>query len=143
MAAWKQRWALECEQASRGLLLDLVAEPTSWLGQLWGPRVLGSAELEWGTVQQQSSLFLDTHLPLSGSSLFGQPERPPCLHVTVSATPSAQGPYLLRTVFMRATDDSGGMVCEDVVLRQGLRPQPGRWVSRTVYDHADKVPRMK
>ena len=138
-SAWKHRWALECEQASLGLVLELVACPVSWVGQLWGPRVVGRAEVEWAAVQQQSSLFIDTHLPLTAlslHSLFGEPESPPLLHVSISATPCVHGPYLLRTVFMRATDDEGGMVCEDVVMRQGMRAQRGRWVSRTVYDHA-------
>lgn len=48
------------------------------------------------------------------------------------------GPYLLKMIFMRATDDNGGMVCQDVYLDQGCRPQSGRWVSRTVLDHRDR-----
>jgi len=48
------------------------------------------------------------------------------------------GPYLLKMVFMRGTDDNGGMVCQDVFLDRGCRPQLGRWVSRTVLDHRDK-----
>lgn len=135
---WRQRWVLECEQSAKGLLLSLIVEPKSWLGQLWGPRVLGSANFKFEDVLAQPALFLDTQLPLSGFSLLGDAEGSPSLHVAVSMTPVEKGPYLLRTVFARGTDDSGGMVCEDVMLRNGFRLQRGRWVSRTVLDHAER-----
>lgn len=135
---WKKRYILECERSSQGIILELMAEPKSWIGQLWGSRVLGTANLEWEKVQSKPGLFLDTQLDLSGFNLLPNGHKCPNLHVAVSMTPPEQGPFLLRSVFMRGTDDSGSMICEDVVLQNGFKPQVGRWVSRTVLDHMDR-----
>ncbi|KAG0482307.1 hypothetical protein HPP92_010391 [Vanilla planifolia] len=55
-----------------------------------------------------------------------------------SITPPIQAPYLLKCVPDCVTDDSGAMI-SDVILRMNrYRPQEGRWLSRTVLDHAGK-----
>lgn len=58
--------------------------------------------------------------------------------VFVSITPPAQAPYLLKSVPDRVTDDSGAMVSEVILKMNQYRPQEGRWLSRTVLDHAGR-----
>lgn len=59
--------------------------------------------------------------------------------VVASMTPPVQAPYLLKCVSDRdVTDDSGAMI-SDVILKVNLyRPQEGRWLLRTVLDHAGR-----
>ena len=73
-----------------------------------------------------------------GGSGGGGGVRIPSLHVSLSVTPPSPAPFLLRMVFAKGSDDSGAMVCEDVYEKRGMKPQAGRWVSRTVIDHRDK-----
>ncbi|CAI7879289.1 unnamed protein product [Closterium sp. NIES-53] len=68
----------------------------------------------------------------------GKASELPRVHVAVSLTPPTAAPYLLRTVFMRGTDDNGSMICEEIAVQRDFRPQYGRWGSRTVYNHEDK-----
>ncbi|CAI5516010.1 unnamed protein product [Closterium sp. Naga37s-1] len=68
----------------------------------------------------------------------GKASELPRVHVAVSLTPPTPAPYLLRTVFMRGTDDNGSMICEEIAVQRDFRPQYGRWGSRTVYNHQDK-----
>ncbi|KAF2309932.1 hypothetical protein GH714_005672 [Hevea brasiliensis] len=58
--------------------------------------------------------------------------------VVASITPPVQAPYLLKCVPDRVTDNSGAMI-SDVILRMNhYKPQEGRWLSRTVLDHAGR-----
>ncbi|CAI5506819.1 unnamed protein product [Closterium sp. Naga37s-1] len=61
----------------------------------------------------------------------GKASELPRVHVAVSLTPPTAAPYLLRTVFMRGTDDNGSMICEEIAVQRDFRPQVGegaRWV---------------
>lgn len=138
---WRHRWVMECEQETTGLHFELKAETKGFWTALFGSRSFGSASLEWRQVFQTPALFLDRQVALSHllTDLTGKPgDRPPRLRVSVSTTAPAPGPYLLRSFFMRGTDDNGAMISEEFLCRQNFRPQVGRWVSRTVVDHRDR-----
>lgn len=60
------------------------------------------------------------------------------LRLGVSMTPPVQGSYLLKSVPDRVTDDKGQMLSSTIVRMRRNQPQSGRWVSRTVLNHAGK-----
>ncbi|KAF4347910.1 hypothetical protein G4B88_027663 [Cannabis sativa] len=49
-----------------------------------------------------------------------------------------QAPYLLKCVPDRVTDDSGAMISDVILKMNHYHPQEGRWLSRTVLDHAGR-----
>ncbi|CAL2269069.1 unnamed protein product [Prunus armeniaca] len=58
--------------------------------------------------------------------------------IVASITPPVQAPYLLKCVPDRVTDDSGAMISDLILRMNQYRPQEGRWLSRTVLDHAGR-----
>lgn len=48
---------------------------------------------------------------------------------------SLQGPYLLKTVPDRVTDDAGAMLSNLILRMNKYQPQQGRWITRTVLNH--------
>lgn len=60
------------------------------------------------------------------------------VRVFVSLTPPVQAPYLLKCVPDRVTDDTGAMISDVILKLNQYRPQEGRWLSRTVLDHAGR-----
>ncbi|GJP59388.1 hypothetical protein CLOP_g11709 [Closterium sp. NIES-67] len=151
--AWRQRWALEAELATAGLHFELRAESGTFWGGLWGPRLVGSGGITWGEVLSRPALLVDRQVVLAPVDLLtawgrggalvvsgggGRASELPRVHVAVSLTPPTPAPYLLRTVFMRGTDDNGSMICEEIAIQRDFKPQYGRWGSRTVYNHEDK-----
>ncbi|EPS66495.1 hypothetical protein M569_08281, partial [Genlisea aurea] len=58
------------------------------------------------------------------------------MRVHASITPPVEASYLLRCVPDRVTDDSGAMISDVYLKMNRHRPQSGRWLTRTVVDHA-------
>lgn len=46
-----------------------------------------------------------------------------------------QGPYLLKMVPDRVTDDTGAMLSNFILRMNKYQPQHGRWITRTVLNH--------
>ncbi|XP_068660811.1 glycine-rich domain-containing protein 1 [Aristolochia californica] len=120
--SWQKAWHLYCEFGTRGIALELRQQ---------GGGCLRSSKLKkvilfpWNDLSRATSLTM-------------QLEMESHMRAVASITPPVQAPYLLKCVPDRVTDDSGAMI-SDVILRMNqYRPQEGRWLSRTVLDHAGR-----
>ncbi|CAA0815602.1 Protein of unknown function (DUF1399 [Striga hermonthica] len=123
-ATWQKTWHLYCEFGTKGLAVEL--------------RHRGGAHCSGGgSFISESSTFYWNDLLRAPSLALGQ-EMGPWIWAFASITPPVQGPYLLRCVPDRVTDDSGAMVSDVILKMNRYRPQEGRWLSRTVLDHAGR-----
>lgn len=75
---------------------------------------------------------------LRATSLAREREIDQRMRVVASMTPPVQAPYLLKCVPDRVTDNSGAMICDLILRMNQYHPQEGRWLSRTVLDHAGR-----
>ncbi|XP_058002854.1 glycine-rich domain-containing protein 1 isoform X1 [Hevea brasiliensis] len=120
--SWKKASQLYCEFGTRGLILEL---------QKHGGGCFNTNKSE------DTATFLWNDL-LRAHSHTVERELNKQMRVVASITPPVQAPYLLKCVPDRVTDDSGAMI-SDVILRMNhYKPQDGRWLSRTVLDHAGR-----
>lgn len=134
---WKHVWNLECETVTKGLLFELRKEPGGgFLSKLKSSQILGRVEVPWATLLASPTLALDQFFPLSLPTAAAD-GKPPALRLSVSVTPPTQCPFLLRTEPLgKSTDD----LADEVLIGRHPQsgPQTGRWLSRTVVDHAGK-----
>lgn len=94
-------------------------------GCLRNSKLLKSLVFQWNDLLRATTLTLTREIEMPVTAM-------------TSITPPVQAPYFLKCVPDRVTDDGGAMI-SDVILRMNrYRPQEGRWLSRTVLDHAGK-----
>ncbi|XP_051144445.1 glycine-rich domain-containing protein 2 isoform X2 [Andrographis paniculata] len=120
--SWQKAWHLYCEFGTKGLIVELRYRGGRFSK---GSSLLESVSFSWNDVLRAQTLTL-------GKEIDGR------LRIMVSITPPVQGPYLLKCVSDRATDDSGAMISDVILKMNHYRPQEGRWLSRTVLDHAGR-----
>lgn len=119
---WRKACHLYCEFGTRGIVIEHRS-----LGGLFvkGSKLMNTVTFHWNDLLRAPALTLGKE----AEQRFG---------IVASITPPAQAPYLLKCVPDRVTDDSGAMI-SDVILRiNQYRPQEGRWLTRTVLDHAGR-----
>ncbi|KAJ9538272.1 hypothetical protein OSB04_031005 [Centaurea solstitialis] len=120
--SWRKMVHLYCEFGTKGMAVELRRKG--------GFCVKGSKRADYKTFMW-NELLRAPSITLDG--VVGGRAR-----ILASITPPAQAPYLLKCVPDRVTDDSGAMVSEVVLKMNQYRPQEGRWLSRTVLDHAGR-----
>lgn len=122
LESWQKGWHLYCEFGTRGVVLELRDRG----GRCFkGSALRDSVTFLWNDLIRASSLSIGREVDRR-------------VKVVSSMTPPVQAPYLLKCVPDRVTDDSGAMI-SDVILRMNqYHPQEGRWLSRTVLDHAGR-----
>ncbi|RAL52650.1 hypothetical protein DM860_007418 [Cuscuta australis] len=119
---WQKAFHLYCEFGTKGTRLELRKQSFIKRGS---------------SLTEEAATFLWNDL-LRSRTLSLVKEFDKKVRVVASITPPVQAPYLLKCVPDRVTDDSGAMI-SDVILRMNhYRPQEGRWLSRTVLDHAGR-----
>lgn len=119
---WQKAWHLYCEFGTRGIIIELRGRRGGFLG---GSKLKSIEQFLWNDLLRASTLVM-------GKEIQQQYE------IVASITPPVQAPYFLKCVPDQVTDDSGAMI-SDVILRMNqYRPQEGRWLSRTVLDHAGR-----
>ncbi|WOL12203.1 glycine-rich domain-containing protein 2 [Canna indica] len=117
---WRQTWNLYCEFGTKGILVEVLQQGSSCLTN---SKLITKLIFLWNDLLRSTTLTLKKELEMQVRAL-------------ASITPPVQAPYLLKCVPDRVTDESGAMI-SDVVLRMNrYHPQQGRWLSRTVLDHA-------
>ncbi|XP_024020833.1 uncharacterized protein LOC21390690 isoform X2 [Morus notabilis] len=120
--SWRKAWHLYCEFGTKGVVVELLR--------------LGGYCFKASTVEE--TVFFRWNDLIRAPSLSLQRKIDQQVKIIASITPPVQAPYLLKCVPDRVTDDSGAMV-SDVILRMNqYRPQEGRWLSRSVLDHAGR-----
>ncbi|KAI5398594.1 uncharacterized protein LOC127096840 isoform X2 [Lathyrus oleraceus] len=122
--SWKKAWNLYCEFGTKGVVLEY--------------RRHGGGNCLKRSSRQDTISFRWNDL-LRADSLTLEKEVSQQVNVVVSITPPVQAPYLLKCVPDRVTDDSGAMISDVFLKLNSYRPQEGRWLSRTVLDHAGRV----
>lgn len=119
---WKKGCHLYCEFGTKGVQLEL-RHPGGRCFK--GSSLLDTITFSWNDLLRAPALTLEREINQK-------------VRVVASMTPPVQASYLLKCVPDRVTDDSGAMI-SDVILRMNqYRPQEGRWLSRTVLDHAGR-----
>ncbi|KAJ0254474.1 Enolase [Hirschfeldia incana] len=123
--SWQKGWHVYCEFGTQGVVLESRCDrrrrgicftrkkPEEMIAFLWND-------------------LLRAHSLASGRFLGKQ------VSVFASVTPPVQAPYLLRFVPDRVTDDSGAMISDSIQRTNNSRAQEGRWLTRTVLDHAGR-----
>ncbi|XP_075660078.1 glycine-rich domain-containing protein 2 isoform X2 [Castanea sativa] len=120
--SWQKAWHLYCEFGTKGIILELRRRSGHCFK---GSSLQETVTFPWNDLLRASSLTLERGVAQQ-------------LRIHASITPPVQAPYLLKCVPDRVTDDSRAMI-SDVILRMNrYRPQEGRWLSRTVLDHAGR-----
>lgn len=120
--SWKKTWHLFCEFGTRGLVLEL-RNPKGRCFK--GSSLVDTITFSWNALLRAPSLTLGR-------------ETSEKVRLFASMTPPVQAPYLLKCVADRTTDDSGAMISDVILKMNQYRPQEGRWLSRTVLDHAGR-----
>ncbi|CAM8969112.1 unnamed protein product [Rhodiola kirilowii] len=120
--SWEKIWHLYPEFGTKGITLELRQLGT---GCFKGNAAQETFGIHWNELLRAPSLTIEKVL-----------ERR--VRVVVSVTPPIQAPYLLKCVPDKVTDDSGDMVCDEILKMNNYKPQEGRWLSRTVLDHAGR-----
>ncbi|VVA94000.1 unnamed protein product [Arabis nemorensis] len=123
-ASWQKGWHLYCEFGTQGVVLESHCDRRHGICFRSG-KPEGMIAFSWNDLLRAHSLA-------SGRFLGKQ------VSVFASVTPPVQAPYLLRFVPDRVTDDSGAMVSDSIQRTNNFRPQQGRWLTRTVLDHAGR-----
>lgn len=120
--SWQKAWHLYCEFGTKGLIFELRRHGGYCFK---GSSLQDSVAFQWNDLLRAPSLTLEREVDQQ-------------VKIVASMTPPVQAPYLLKCVPDRVTDDSGAMI-SDVILRMNqYHPQEGRWLSRTVLDHAGR-----
>ncbi|XP_074566145.1 glycine-rich domain-containing protein 2 isoform X2 [Curcuma longa] len=117
---WRKIWHLYCEFGTKGIVIEVRQKRNSCLASR---KLISKLVFLWNDLLRTTTLTVKKPLEVQVRAL-------------TSTTPPVQAPYLLKCVPDRVTDDGGAMI-SDVVLRMNrYHPQQGRWLSRTVLDHA-------
>lgn len=120
--SWHKAWNLYCEFGTKGVVLELCREGGHCFK---GSSLQATVTFHWNDLLRAPSLTLEREVAQQA-------------RIVTSITPPVQAPYFLKCVPDRVTDNSGAMI-SDVILRMNrYRPQEGRWLSRTVLDHAGR-----
>ncbi|KAL4303511.1 hypothetical protein GQ457_10G013210 [Hibiscus cannabinus] len=119
--SWRKAWHLYCEFGTRGLIVELRGRGGNCFQ---GSNLLNSMSFCWNDFLRAPSITLKREINQ--------------VRVVASITPPVQAPYLLKCVPDRVTDDSGAMISDVILKLSNYRPQKGRWLSRTVLDHAGR-----
>ncbi|KAK8967683.1 hypothetical protein KSP40_PGU003618 [Platanthera guangdongensis] len=119
---WKRAWHLYCEFATRGIMIEVYQHGRSCLKN---NKVLKRIYFYWNDLLRSAKLTLVREIEFKVQAL-------------ASVTPPVQVAYLLRSVPDCVTDDSGAMISDLILRLNHYRPQEGRWLSRTVLDHAGR-----
>ncbi|KAK4339693.1 hypothetical protein RND71_041155 [Anisodus tanguticus] len=119
---WQKALHLYCEFGTKGMVLEVRQRGG---GCIKGSSLRESVTFLWNDLLRAPSLNLVKEIDQK-------------VRVSTSITPPVQASYLLKCVPDRVSDDSGAMI-SDVILRMNqYHPQEGRWLSRTVLDHAGR-----
>lgn len=138
---WQKPWTLQCELSTRGLLLELRSSMNlSCISPLGKSKRLDKLGFLWIEMLQAPSLTIDKTITVKSniSTPNSSTDHQPLIRIIASITPPIQAPYLLKCVPDLVTDDSGAMLSDYIVRMNKNRPQEGRWISRTVFNHAWK-----
>ncbi|XP_017248337.1 uncharacterized protein LOC108219410 isoform X2 [Daucus carota subsp. sativus] len=120
--SWKKALHLFCEFGTKGLVLEL-RHPKGRCFR--GSSLVDTITFTWNALLRAPSLTLGREISEK-------------VRLFASMTPPVQAPYLLKCVADRVTDDSGAMISDVILKMNQYRPQEGRWLSRTVLDHAGR-----
>ncbi|XP_028184545.1 uncharacterized protein LOC114371271 isoform X3 [Glycine soja] len=121
--SWKKAWHFYCEFGTKGVMFEYRRHGGNCLR---GSSLLDTVSFRWNDLLRADSLTLEKEVSQQ-------------VNVVTSITPPVQAPYLLKCVPDRVTDDSGAMISDVILKMNSYRPQEGRWLSRTVLDHAGRV----
>jgi hypothetical protein len=122
--SWKKAWHLYCEFGTKGVMLEYRRHGGG--NCLKRSSLQDTVSFRWNDLLRSDSLTLEKEVSQQ-------------VNVVVSITPPVQASYLLKCVPDRVTDDSGAMISDVFLKMNSYHPQEGRWLSRTVLDHAGRV----
>lgn len=119
---WQKTCHLYCEFGTRGIVIEVRKHGN---GFLRNSKLIKKIYFYWNDLLHSTTLTLIRELEFE-------------IRALASVTPPVQAPYLLKTVPDCVSDDSGAMISDVILKMNRYRPQEGRWLSRTVLDHAGR-----
>ncbi|XVF31413.1 hypothetical protein REPUB_Repub16aG0143800 [Reevesia pubescens] len=119
--SWRKAWHLYSEFGTKGFIVELRGRGGHCFK---GSKLQKSIVFYWNDLLRAPSITLTREIDQ--------------VRIVASITPPVQAPYLLKCVPDRVTDDSGAMISDVILKLNNYRPQKGRWLSRTVLDHAGR-----
>ena len=125
--AWHQAFLMQCEVSSNGLILEIRSHRVACLKGV--SRLLGKVALTWKELETEVLFAKKNPLSIKRTDIME-----PLITLT-SITPPVQGPYLLKALNDKVTDDTGAMLSKRIGRLNKYKPQCGRWISWTVLDH--------
>uniref|UniRef100_A0A7I4FBT1 GRPD C-terminal domain-containing protein n=1 Tax=Physcomitrium patens TaxID=3218 RepID=A0A7I4FBT1_PHYPA len=136
---WQKLWALQCETKTKGVTLELRSHVDGCMRTFHKTKRIGRARLTWQDLQKAPTLSHEIVFPLHEKRYKSIESRQPLqLRLDVSITPPVQAAYFLKSLPDRVTDDQGAMLSGTILRKRRWEPQAGRWISRTVVNHAGK-----
>ena len=137
---WQKLWSLQCEVKTKGVSLELRYHVDGCFRTLHKTKRLGGTKIIWQELQKTPMLSQEAVLAVRKKRFSSDTRKhqPLQIRLGISMTPPVQGSYLLKSVPDRVTDDKGQMLSSTIVRMRRNQPQSGRWVSRTVLNHAGK-----
>eukprot|EP00250_Pteridium_aquilinum_P019164 c24325_g1_i3 orf=748-2649(+) len=130
---WHKLWWMQCEVSTRGLVIDLISHTKTCFGVPYFSKLLGQATVSWKELEKEMFLASEKPLIMRNTSQVSDS----CI-ILASITPPVQAPYLFKTLLDRVSDDAGAMISKKILRLNKYKPQEGRWMSRTVLNHAGK-----
>ncbi|KAJ4968808.1 hypothetical protein NE237_015509 [Protea cynaroides] len=126
--SWRRTWRLYCEFGTKGVVIERRRHGGGFFRRT--STLIDKVVFLWNELLRAPSLIQANEMKHQTEQL--------SLRVMASITPPVQAPYLLKCVPDRVTDDSGAMISDEILRMNSYRPQEGRWLSRTVLDHAGR-----
>ncbi|KMT14251.1 hypothetical protein BVRB_4g076070 isoform B [Beta vulgaris subsp. vulgaris] len=120
--SWQKAWHFYSEFGTKGVRIELRHSGNLCFS---GTGLLDTVSFMWNDLLRAPSLAFGSEVDQK-------------IRVFTSITPPVQAPYLLKCVPDRVSDDSGAMISDVMLKLNQYRPQEGRWLSRTVLDHAGR-----
>ncbi|KAH7388396.1 hypothetical protein KP509_16G074000 [Ceratopteris richardii] len=132
-ASWQKLWCMQCEVSTQGIVIDLILKGANCFIAPLISKKLDQITVSWKELQKRPCFESEQTLKTRNKGHVSD-----SVMVLSSITPPIQAPYLLRALLDRVTDDTGAMISKKIVRINKNKPQVGRWMSRTVLDHAGR-----
>lgn len=127
---WHKLWWMQCEVSTKGLVIELKSHTIKCFG---ASTLLGQVSVSWKELEKETLLASEKPLIMKNTNHSSNP-----WIILASITPPVQAPYLFKALLDRVTDDDGAMISKRMLRLNKYKPQEGRWMSRTVLNHAGK-----
>lgn len=128
---WHKVTSMQCDVSTKGLIFDLTCYTLKCFETPFFSTLLGQVTISWKELEKAALLTIEKNFTMKSASQGSSPWT-----ILASITPPVQAPYLFKALLDQVTDDDGAMISKRMMRCNKYKPQEGRWMSRTVLNHA-------